>query len=324
MRLRPGRSGVLEASGHAEMDEEVTAALEHEDQILATAANVADDLADQLGRDDLGRLGPGQPAVEDLDVVERPPAQAAARAGSGRSRPRGARASPVTAASGRCRGRPDVVSRPSAADRVAAPRARATARRRARARRRRGRSRAAVRRSTRSPALGPAHDADRVVDRVVLRQPARPEAERRAPDVRRGDPLHVTVFRAGTSRTTGAVRERRRARVATLGADPALVGGVRLAVGDRRLGPGDVPPRRRPRGRRARAGARRRSGRARAGRVAPRRGASRPPRGSRARSRPRARAAGPCPSARRRPRAPPRARGRPSPGRARARPRGSS
>jgi hypothetical protein len=52
------------------MDEEVPPALELDNQILAAATKAVDPLTLELGGDDLGRLGPRQPRIGDLDLFE--------------------------------------------------------------------------------------------------------------------------------------------------------------------------------------------------------------------------------------------------------------
>ena len=54
---------MLKASRHSEMDEEVAATLELENQILATTTYLGDALSFQRGCDCLRRLGPGQAVV---------------------------------------------------------------------------------------------------------------------------------------------------------------------------------------------------------------------------------------------------------------------
>jgi L-amino acid N-acyltransferase YncA len=54
------------------MDQEVAPALEGENQILPAPADVGDALARELGGDDLGELGTGEPPVGDLDALEAP------------------------------------------------------------------------------------------------------------------------------------------------------------------------------------------------------------------------------------------------------------
>src|SRR3954454_11924251 len=66
------RRRVQEVSRHPEVDQENATALEPNNQILAAPFERSDALADELGRD-LGRvLGPRQPRVFDLDVLEAP------------------------------------------------------------------------------------------------------------------------------------------------------------------------------------------------------------------------------------------------------------
>jgi hypothetical protein len=54
------------------MDEEVPPALELDNQILAATAEPIDSLALELGCDHFGWLRPGEPGIDDLDVLERP------------------------------------------------------------------------------------------------------------------------------------------------------------------------------------------------------------------------------------------------------------
>jgi hypothetical protein len=54
------------------VDEQVAPARERDDHVLAATAYGGDLLADQLGRHLVGRVGPGQAAVGDLDPVETP------------------------------------------------------------------------------------------------------------------------------------------------------------------------------------------------------------------------------------------------------------
>src|SRR6185312_13234799 len=57
---------------------------ELENQILAATTNVDDILTLELGRDRVGRLGAGQPAVLDRDALEPPPGQAWSEPGADR------------------------------------------------------------------------------------------------------------------------------------------------------------------------------------------------------------------------------------------------
>jgi hypothetical protein len=54
------------------MDEEVPPAFELDNQILAATAEPTDSLALELVCDQLGRLGPGESGIGDLDLLERP------------------------------------------------------------------------------------------------------------------------------------------------------------------------------------------------------------------------------------------------------------
>jgi hypothetical protein len=54
------------------MDEEVPPALELDNQILAAASEAAHPFALELAGDDFGGLGPREPRIGDLDVLERP------------------------------------------------------------------------------------------------------------------------------------------------------------------------------------------------------------------------------------------------------------
>ncbi len=62
-----------EASGHSEMDEEVTTALETDNQILAPAKHRCRPLALERRYYPVGRLGTCQARVEDLHLFEPPP-----------------------------------------------------------------------------------------------------------------------------------------------------------------------------------------------------------------------------------------------------------
>jgi hypothetical protein len=53
------------------MDEEVPPALELDNQILAAPVQAADSFALELAGYEVGRLGPGEPRVGDLDALER-------------------------------------------------------------------------------------------------------------------------------------------------------------------------------------------------------------------------------------------------------------
>ena len=66
---------MLKASRHSEMDEEVAATLELENQILAAAPDVRDALALERGGDSFRRLGPGKPVVEDPHAYEASPCE---------------------------------------------------------------------------------------------------------------------------------------------------------------------------------------------------------------------------------------------------------
>jgi len=64
---------VAEAPRHPEVDQENATALEPDNQILAAAGDRCDALACELRRH-LGRLvGPDEPRIGNLDVLERPP-----------------------------------------------------------------------------------------------------------------------------------------------------------------------------------------------------------------------------------------------------------
>jgi hypothetical protein len=70
IRVDPASRRVLDVAGHAEMDEEVPATLELDDQILAAPAQAADSFALELACHEVGGLGPGEPRVGDLDALE--------------------------------------------------------------------------------------------------------------------------------------------------------------------------------------------------------------------------------------------------------------
>jgi hypothetical protein len=63
---------MLDGPRHAQMDEEVPPARELDNQILAASSDRSDLLALERGRHGFGRLGPGQPRVDDLDALEAP------------------------------------------------------------------------------------------------------------------------------------------------------------------------------------------------------------------------------------------------------------
>jgi hypothetical protein len=73
-----------DVSRHAQVHEEVTPALERENQILATAPYVGDPLALEGGGDRVRRLRPRQPRIEDLDAFEPPTRQAACKSRANR------------------------------------------------------------------------------------------------------------------------------------------------------------------------------------------------------------------------------------------------
>ena len=59
-----------ETPRHTEVDQERAVALEPDNQIFAATIDRRDTLALKLGRDLLGRKRPGEPLVEDLDLLE--------------------------------------------------------------------------------------------------------------------------------------------------------------------------------------------------------------------------------------------------------------
>jgi len=81
-------------------------------------------------------------------------------------------------------------------------------------------------------ALLEADDADRVIDLVVLRVPARAQMERREPDRQRGEPLHVAGSDSGNLTDHRRPRQRVLVGIAALRAHPALVRGDGRAVRD--------------------------------------------------------------------------------------------
>ena len=82
-------------------------------------------------------------------------------------------------------------------------------------------------------ALRTADDADRVVDRVLLRAPPAAELEARDPDRKRGEPRHDAGVRSHDLTDDGSARERIEVGIAALRADPLLVLLARRAVGHR-------------------------------------------------------------------------------------------
>src|SRR5437660_8552166 len=84
--------------------------------------------------------------------------------------------------------------------------------------------------------LLPADDSDRVIDRIVLRAPSRPEMKRTDADAQRGETLHVAVAR-GEDLADERRLGQRRVRIAALRAHPALVRLDGRSVRDRMLRP---------------------------------------------------------------------------------------
>ena len=249
-----------QAPRHPEVNQENPTRFEPNNQILAAALQGGDSLAFELGRDLARIVGPGQAGSEISTRSKRAPDEVRLEPGADRLdlwqlghaasvatrlRPRSAsRARSDAAVRGSLREldqRPDlvgcllgarVVARVDLGERLAlldgvAP-------------------------------LREAEDADGVVDRVLLRPPSGAELERRAADAERGDALRRTRRgrRSAPSRDR-RVREHLQRGVAALGRDPALVRRERGPVVDRALRSARAPPRRRCRGRRARADVRR-------------------------------------------------------------------
>jgi hypothetical protein len=67
----PFRRRVEDVPGHPQVNEEVPPAFEDDNQILASSAHVGYPLPLEGSRHRLGRFGPRQPGIADLDPLER-------------------------------------------------------------------------------------------------------------------------------------------------------------------------------------------------------------------------------------------------------------